>query len=856
MGTVKLRKIAPRLLLLAAPLLFTLTIAASASSSSSEVASEMGAPSITWAPPNPIVDAGISADISVSASDDIFVSWIKGSPALGAEVYVSKSADAGRSFAPGILAVPPPVRAGAALAAGGNDKVYVVWNAGAVTMTQSLDSGLSFGNEVRIDDGSSYSNGVLAYRRPDVCLGTGDSIYAVWVGVANSEESVFFSKSTNGGISFSEDVRLTTDGYEPKYASVAVAPDGRIYVLWMAPAAGGGSSNCPCNIFLRRSTDGGTTFEEPVILNDVGISVDMSLFIPAQLAVYGNDRVYVAWGDHRNGDRGDIYFARSIDGGASFGQSQRVNDDIGSEHQSIPSMAVGPLGQILVSWYDQRNTSTSPGDIYTALSMDGGISFGDNSRLNPDQGTVRGGPIASAFDNQGYPHVVWTPGSAELWHSTASRVWTVLVYLDGDNDLDQEYVGVFNQLESAANNPHLNILVAWDRLANGNSAYYEVRHDADLTEADPGAGYTDNVNRWAKNELTMNEPATLNDFIQWARANYPAQHYVLIISNHGTGLNGLAVDSGSGGDWLQVKEWSSALAAATSDGADKLDVVFADACLMAMIEDAYQIRTYTDYYVASENLSWIPVSATSGPYDNYMSSVAATTSPRDLAMAVVDSYKNWLEADYPSVGYTISAVDLAQLSSLVTATNTLASELNGQMSAYANQVSAARADTQKFDSNYSRTLTGADVYIDLHDFAHEIKRIDSLAVQAAADSVMSAVENYVIANSYKSGILSTGGSVQSLHGSHGVSIFFPPNASSFYNPENYDFAVGATWPSSAASSQQLSAGNDVTWGPMLVSFFGVTQPGGPVTEEPPPLVPPVPTFDETYVYLPLVVRNR
>ena len=110
----------------------------------------------------------------------------------------------------------------------------------------------------------------------------------------------------------------------------------------------------------------------------------------------------------------------------------------------------------------------------------------------------------------------------------------------------------------------MNILVAWDRSANGNSAYYKVQHDADLDETNPAADYTDNVNRWPKNELRMNDPATLSDFIQWARTNYPAQHYALIISNHGTGLGGLVTDYGSGRDWLTVTEWSSALATATS----------------------------------------------------------------------------------------------------------------------------------------------------------------------------------------------------------------------------------------------------------------------------------------------------
>ncbi|MCP4541020.1 MAG: hypothetical protein GY832_28120 [Chloroflexi bacterium] len=415
--------------------------------------------------------------------------------------------------------------------------------------------------------------------------------------------------------------------------------------------------------------------------------------------------------------------------------------------------------------------------------------------------------------------------------------WALMFYMDGDNNLDDNYVAAFNQLESAADNSNANIIVAWDRFADGNSAYYEVQHDTDLAETNPAADYTDDVNRWPQNELGMNESATLSDFIQWARTHYPAQHYALIISNHGTGLGGLAIDAGSGSDWLTVTEWSTALATATSDGTDKIDVVFADACLMAMIEDAFQIRNYTDYYVASENLSWIPVSSTSGPYDDYISSIEVTTSPRDLAVALVDRYRNWIDAGSP-FGYTMSAVDLAELNGVVSATNALASELNSQMSTYASQISQARMDVQKFDSNNSRTLTQADVYVDLHDFANEIKaRISDTTIQDATDGVMDAIQSCVLAEAHRDGVLRLGESVQTLDGSRGVSIFFPPNASSFYNSTNYDFAVGATWPGSQSSLIRTQAG-EVEWGPMLVTYFNETQPGGPDTPEPPPLVSP------------------
>ncbi len=453
-----------------------------------------------------------------------------------------------------------------------------------------------------------------------------------------------------------------------------------------------------------------------------------------------------------------------------------------------------------------------------------------------------------------------TSGLSNSPSATAKEgpAWTLMFYMDGDNNLDDNYVAAFNQLESAAGNPNANILVAWDRSDNGNSAYYKVKYDVNLNQL---ASYTQGIDYWAKGELNMGDPNTLAVFVQWARAAYPASHYALVISDHGTGLGGLATDSGSGGDWLKVTEWSSALATATSDGTDKIDVVFVDACLMAMIEDAYQIRNYTDYYVASQNIGWVTGGATSGPYDDYISGIGATTSPQDLATIFVNRYAEWLNADYNDndidrhdLPYTISAVDLGQLAPLVSAVNTLASNLNTQMGIYGSQVTNARTATQKFDSNVNYAIDQNDAYVDLHDFAQNVRsNVPDATIQNAAQGVMDAISNYVIAEAHHTG--SYNGTTWNLDGSHGVSIFFPPNASSFYNSTNYEFAVGAIWPGSQSALIGIQA-SDVEWGPMLVTYFNVTQPGGPDTPTPPdPASPLVPPAETNPVYLPVIMKD-
>ncbi len=86
--------------------------------------------------------------------------------------------------------------------------------------------------------------------------------------------------------------------------------------------------------------------------------------------------------------------------------------------------------------------------------------------------------------------------------------------------------------------------------------------------------------------------------------------------------------------------------------------------------------------------------------------------------------------------------------------------------------------------------------------------------------------------------------------SHGVSIFFPVDSSSFYNPSRYDFAVGATWPGAAAVPGGGFAPDDASWGTLLTHYIQ-TFPGGPdVSEPPPPVSPQVPKE----LYLPIIIR--
>ncbi|MCK4267067.1 MAG: hypothetical protein KAX31_07275, partial [Thermoplasmata archaeon] len=374
--------------------------------------------------------------------------------------------------------------------------------------------------------------------------------------------------------------------------------------------------------------------------------------------------------------------------------------------------------------------------------------------------------------------------------------WTFMVYLDGDNNLEGVYIYNFNLMEMAANNPYVNVVVQFDRTpgydtSNGDwttTRRYEVKYD---THPNNFASYTEGVDYWELGELNMADPNVLSDFVDWAKTNYPADHYFLALVNHGGGWEPTVGDlsvaelvptgilwDDTNGDYMSTAELSHALDAATSGGTQKLDVLYLDACLMQMIEVEYEIKGYARYMVGSEYVGWAP-----GPYDNYISSITSTTTASQLATTVVNEYHNDLTGLI--YAHTMSAVDLS-LFGLASVVDDFAQALTAGLSTYWTQIESSRTDCQKFVF---------DSYIDLYHFAFLIdQNIADATIQNAAQAVMTAVGNAVIAEAHENG---GGGQYYPLDNAHGISIYFPASEGdsgySNYNSGNLAFVADKGW---------------------------------------------------------------
>ena len=175
-------------------------------------------------------------------------------------------------------------------------------------------------------------------------------------------------------------------------------------------------------------------------------------------------------------------------------------------------------------------------------------------------------------------------------------------------------------------------------------------------------------------------PANLTSFIQWAKQNYPANHYGLFIWNHGSGwLPGrtstavLSDDIDAGGTAMFIEEVKNAI----NNSGVHFDILDFDACNMASIEVAYELKDVTNYISASQRTE-------PGSGNDYKAiSMHLTGNPmisaEQVGRIIIDSYTDYYMAD-GDFSVTKSLVKTEKLDALADSISSLSTALaNGSI---------------------------------------------------------------------------------------------------------------------------------------------------------------------------------
>ncbi|MBN1666025.1 MAG: hypothetical protein JW862_03025, partial [Anaerolineales bacterium] len=398
-------------------------------------------------------------------------------------------------------------------------------------------------------------------------------------------------------------------------------------------------------------------------------------------------------------------------------------------------------------------------------------------------------------------------------------VWLVMLYQDADDKiLEQDILLDFNEAERIGSSPNVHIVSQLDRFNGGyqgdgdwrTTKRFYITQDLDLSRigseelADLG-------------EVNMADGDTLVDFVTWAVQNFPADKYVLILSDHGMGWPGGWSDPAPGGrgdpdiplaarlgDELYLMELDQALTDIRDQtGIEKFELIGMDACLMGHVEVFSALAPHARYAVASQEtepaLGWA--------YTGFLEALIANPDMdgSELGEQIVSSYidndqrivddqaraeflrqgspmgsifdlllggsPSTMDADQLAQqlgqGITLTAADLESLPELTASLNQFALALQNSDQSV---IARARNYAQSFTSVFGREVPPS--YIDLGNFV-------SLLLQESNDSELSragarllqAIDQVVIAEKHG----------PKKPGATGLSIYFP-NSSLFSNP--------------------------------------------------------------------------
>jgi hypothetical protein len=323
-----------------------------------------------------------------------------------------------------------------------NSSVYVIWQDSVsgrnydIFIKKSVDNGTSFGSDINLSNNPGFS------EHPQLSV-YGSNVYAVWADNSPGNREILFSRSVDSGSDFEAVQNLSNDNSDSHNQEIAAFGD-KVYVTWLDRDIEDNT-----RILLRASSDGGATFGQTIEISSVA---DIGSY--PKITAYGDD-VYVAWNLIGRGMDEGLYFAKSSDGGSSFGNATKLDDTPGEPQVAAYNGTVyvisGGLDPIEVNGLHLFKSSDSGETFSDPVQIDAGGEF-----VNPTNVEV-----AAVSEDEAYvAGQVFVGGNEEI----------ILLPISGDNT-----TGTVNLSKNAkiSECPSIaiagdNIYVVWEDLTPGN----------------------------------------------------------------------------------------------------------------------------------------------------------------------------------------------------------------------------------------------------------------------------------------------------------------------------------------------------------------------------------------------------
>jgi len=386
--------------------------------------------------------------------------------------------------------------------------------------------------------------------------------------------------------------------------------------------------------------------------------------------------------------------------------------------------------------YSTKNISISFMLSIFSLSLSGD----NNTMVFPDQS-----PDLIRFYQQTKSHV--TSKEKVVKETAEMAEWTILILIQASNNLESFAHTNMKEMMKWGSTNKVNILV--DLHKTGDKSWkYKIERGACVIEEVSARS----------NESTIEKEVF--ESAQWAITSYPAKKFAIVFWNHGVGCIDPQISGGKPG-YLIENSWRGGQAAIEDEpsratrniipadrgilfdderatylsnqglrktlkristellNGEKINLIGMDACLMAMLEIADQIKEYAEYFVASEEFEF----AQGWPYGDIIEKVTTTPgiSSKELATFIVLAYQRYY--NNKTSYYTQSSVELSEIGKLKENLNTLAQYLllKKKDDPIRMKLFIQQARSQALSFSVSD-------YVDLHSFYQELLKLTNQAL--------------------------------------------------------------------------------------------------------------------------------
>jgi len=344
--------------------------------------------------------------------------------------------------------------------------------------------------------------------------------------------------------------------------------------------------------------------------------------------------------------------------------------------------------------------------------------------------------------------------------------WTVMVYISGDNNLEDYVVSdIETELAPTGSSANVQVVALADRGPGYDTSYgdWQTTKLFHVTQGMTAAA-ENAVADWG--ERNFGDKQTLIDFVTWTKANYPADHYALYFWGHGWNWHpDFVMQDDTDHDTLDMEEVEAAL-----PSLGFIDMVGFDGCNMASIE--VQLLWHGHATALAHSQEW--VGGEGLQYDLILEKLVANPNMSADQVAIASSQSATSDKTWSAV-----AVD-SRFDALLTAVDQWSDALNSGLGAH----------RKKYDRAFgaTRSFWQAPMDKDLYDMAYEIYRnVTDTNIKAKSQAVMNAVNAVVLHERH----------VNAYADVHGITIYHISRAAQKDSDYTYyrtlDFARQTRW---------------------------------------------------------------